>query len=323
MKKAFLLTGIIAWSIMGLIVLGVLIASLSGINMPGWIRNLPGLNAARGGSENMIYVGGSTVLIKEESFPLDGVAALNIRTTHQKITVTLSNDSRLTVRQYDNENARPFTSDAGLVETGFGTLDISTRDRGFSIGILTLNFDPRLEISLPRSYAGNVALISTSGTVHIADSVTWGDTLLQSTSGSIRLNAPAAFGNLWVKSTSGTIRSEKITGMDISIESTSGSHRLGALDASGNVSLRSTSGSVSASGISGAEISAATSSGSQTLGALDSGGLIRLTSASGTVRADAVRSPQHYITTSSGSIRIGELTGQGEVRSTSGSVRTG
>jgi hypothetical protein len=349
MKKAFLLTGIVAWSILGLLILAFLFIGLSGTDAPEWVKRLPGYGAIRGG-DTMFYIGGGNTanLIKEESFSLDGIGALNVSASYHRITVTLNNGNKLTVSHYDYEDANPFEALSSPNESDMGILNISTSRRtaigifNFSVGI---NPGPRLEISVPRSYADRVALITTSGSIRIEDSVAWGDTMLETSSGSIRLNADAAFGSLGVKATSGSIRSSgSITGSmldfsassgsihlnggrircdSLSVRSTSGSVALAACEAVGQVSLKTSSGSVRTGNIKGADITIETSSGSQTLGALDASGAIRLTSSSGSVRADAVRSPQNTVRTSSGSIRIGELAGERDVQSRSGSVRIG
>jgi DUF4097 and DUF4098 domain-containing protein YvlB len=342
MRKAFLVIGIAAWSILGSVILAILVLGLSGSNMPKWVQELPGVSALRGGNGEMFYfnIGGSTELIKEESFKLEGIGTVSIAAASERITVTLNNGNEMIVRQYDNSHAQPFTSGKGN-----GSLDISTRDKPIAIGIMVFNFSPRLEISIPRSYAGNVSLAATSGSIHINDRVKWGNTLITASSGSIRLNSSGEFGDLRIKTSSGSIRSYGvITGDAAEISSTSGSIRLdgGAVrcaslnvrstsgsitlyecEASGQVTVKSSSGSIRSSGIKAGDVTVESTSGSQTLGTVEASGTIRLTSSSGSVKADAVRSPAHHIRTASGSIRIHQLTGEGDVRSSSGSVRTG
>jgi hypothetical protein len=319
MKKVFLLTGIVAWSILGLLILGVLFISLSGTDAPDWVKKLPGYGGIWG-ERNMVNIGGNVSLRHEENFSIDGIDLLTIVADYQSIAVTLTNDDKLTVSHYDYDNADPFTSDAGT-----GVLSIRTQRRtiinflGFGI-----NSHPRLEISVPRSYAGHVSLTAVSGSIRIEETVTWGNTALQTTSGSVRLNAPGTFADFSAKTTSGSVRlAGAISGDTVGISSTSGSITLANCESEGQVFLKSVSGSIRSGNIRGADVTAESTSGSQHHGSIDAGGTIRLTAVSGTVRADAVRSPTHHIRTTSGSIRIGELTGNGEVRSTSGSVRTG
>jgi hypothetical protein len=317
MRKAVLLVGIIAWSIMGLLILGVLTASLSGAGMPDWVRGLPGIYGGEG--DNMIIIGGSVELIKEESFSLDGIGSLGIHASSHRITVTLGSGDKLTVRQYDFNNAAPFTSDAGG-----GALTIRA-DRtisllNFRIGI---NQSPRLDITVPLAYAGDVSLATNSGSIMIEDRAAWGDTKLKTSSGTIRLTAPAVFKDLEMKTSSGSVRTEKIEASSITSETASGSQRLGDIEAGGQVLIKSSSGSVSTASIKAIEVSVATSSGSQNHGDIEADGMIRLTSNSGSVRAGAVRSSEHHIRTSSGSVRVGELTGTRNIESRSGSVRVG
>jgi len=271
-KKAILLTGIIAWSLLGLIVLGVLIAAMSGSNAPAWVQKLPGYGWT---GNDVILFGGNTALVLEESFPTEGLGEFNVYAAHQRISVTVNNGEELIVRQYGHDNAVPFTSDMGI-----GSLTVRTNSK-FTINVMSIGISS-LEISVPRSYAGAVSLNTNSGSIRIEEGVTWGDTNIQTSSGSVRLNAPASFDNLQIKTASGSIRSGDINGGDITVESSSGSQTLGTLNADGSVNLTSSSGSVKADAVRSTQHKIRTSSGSIRIGELTGDGDVR--SSSGSVK---------------------------------------
>jgi hypothetical protein len=306
MKKAIIIASIAAWGLAALLITYFLITGLRGDSK---VFNIN------------VNAGGDISLIHEESFSLEGMDTFYINTNYQSVRVELNNGDKLTVRHYDYSNADPFTA-----EPGGGALDIRAGRRtamggffGFGVSV-----DPRLEISVPRSFAGNVSLTSASGSVRIEDSVTWGDVTLKTTSGSIRVNGTLTSSETDVQSVSGSVRlNGKVRCSGLNVRTTSGSVTVSNCETGGQVFLKSTSGSVRSGNITGADVTCETTSGSQTLGAVEASGTVRLTSVSGSVRADAVRASQHHIHTTSGSIRIGVIDrNKGEIRSTSGSIRT-
>ena len=340
MKKAVLSIAIAIWSLLALLVLAILVFGLTGAGAPGWVQKLPGYGATWKGDNSMVVFGGNVTLIKEESYALAGIGSLSVTGTYQSVYVTLNDSGSLTVRHYDYDAADGFTS-----ETAGGTLGIQAQKRTM-INLFGINVNnwPRLEISVPRSYADKISFTSASGSVNIEENAAWGDTSLRSASGSVRVKGSLSCGGLRVSTTSGSVRlNGEITGAVVDVGSTSGSvhidgtvrcerlsvqtasgsQKLSDCEVSGPVSLKSVSGGIRAGNISGSEITCKSTSGGQTLGALEAKGMISLNAVSGRIQADAVRSPEHTVKTASGGIKVGELTGAGEVKSTSGSVRTG
>jgi hypothetical protein len=272
-KKAILLSGIIAWSILGLIILGILIVGLSGSGAPGWVQNLPGYSRLGGDGSFAFNIGRNTSMVKEESFPTDGLNGFNLHTSHQRISVTVNNGENLTIRQYDGDNAVLFSTDIGG-----GILTVRT-DPKFTV-MIGINISPHLEISVPRSYEGTVSLNTSSGSVRIEEGVAWGDTSIKTSSGSVRINAPSSFGALRIKTSSGSIRSGDINGGDITAESSSGSQTFGTLSAEGSVSLTASSGSVKANAVHSERHQIRTKSGSIRIGELTGEGDVRSNSGS-------------------------------------------
>ena len=334
MKKAILSVGILIWGILAVIVSTILVYAMFDLPKPGWAENLPA--TIWKGENTMIHFGGNTALLLEEDYVLDGIDTLRVIATYQDVTITLHDGADMRVRHYDYNTADPLTADFSG-----GSLTI-TAQKWNVFNIFGFTASPRLEIELPREYAGNADISSVSGTVKIEGDVSWGDVRLKTTSGSIRTGDISALSidiqstsgslspglldadnNVRLKATSGSIRGDDIRAGSVEAQSTSGSLNLGALTSGGSVRMKTVSGSIKAGNIKGRDVTSESTSGSQTLGAIDAAGMIRLTAVSGRVEAAAVRSPEHYIKTTSGSIRIGELTGTGEFKSTSGSVRTG
>ncbi|MCL1807874.1 MAG: DUF4097 domain-containing protein [Oscillospiraceae bacterium] len=307
MRKAIISISIVLWSIIGLVIGTVLIYKIFDIPTPQWVQDLPGrFNFGRG----------NVVMLKEESFPIDGVRDIRVGGSYQSVIVTLHDGRDLEVKHYDYDTEKGFAMRADGREI---VIDAPKR----SFGLFTYGGNPRLEIAVPKAYAENVSFSTVSGSVTVEDYAAWRDVTLKTTSGSILVQTLTA-AQTDVHSVSGSVKLEgKVSCTSLNVKTTSGSVAMSDCAVSGPVTLKTVSGKISAGDIQGSSISGDTTSGSQTYGDLDAAGLIKLKSVSGSVNAGAVRSPSHDIKTTSGGIRIGELTGDGPVKTTSGSVRTG
>ncbi|NLB28754.1 MAG: DUF4097 domain-containing protein [Clostridiales bacterium] len=288
MKRPVLLTLAIIFMVASLATLGILIASLTGkINVGGFFR--AGFSDIATGE-----------LIKEETFDASSLSELNISTQDQKIEIILTDDDFITVSQYDGAVAEPFST----AETS-DELRIALGSK-FRITVFNAIIS-RLEIHLPRSYAGDVTAVTSSGGITCDDAVTWSDAAAESRSGSVRI-ADIACSSLTVSSSSGAIR-------------------VGGIASGGAVNLESTSGSIRAEGaVHCDELRVETLSGSVSLADVSSSAGAVITTASGSIRAGDISAQSYSVRPSSGSVRLtmgGMKNLAFEISSNSGSLRTG
>ena len=283
MKRPVLLTFAVIFTVAALAVLGVLVMSLSGrIDMGGFFKS--GFKNATSGE-----------LIKEETFDASALTDLNISTRDQRIEFILTNEDFITVRQYDNIRAEPFSATQ--------TADSLSIELMLNVQIAILDtVIPRLEIYVPRTYAGDVSATSTSGGIACEDAITWNAVQLNSKSGSIRFE-------------------QSINCDTLRATSTSGSVRLGELAVGGGMQLASSSGSIRVDGnIRCDALAAEASSGAISLGDVSIAGNAALTTKSGSIRVGALTAQSYTISASSGSVKIASLTGKGTATTGSGSI---
>lgn len=308
MKRILLIFGILLW--LGLACVFTLIL-MNGMNIGSFRWNLNDIG--KGWNQNMNF--SSETEIRTDSFSLDGLTHLKINSRYQSIELTLTDDDLLTVRQYDREGAPAFTDSVSS-----NTLEIALPSEN-SFSFFGFSFQPRLKISLPRSYAQAITLVTSSGSIRIEGNPQWEDTSLHSSSGSIRLESGLHCAALNVQSSSGSQRFGTIKAQSADFSATSGSVRLENILADGNIQIETSSGSIHTGALIGSEVSVSASSGSITTGEIEAGGQVSLSASSGSVGADVLTAADFSVKTSSGSIRIGALDGKGRIKSTSGSIR--
>jgi len=313
MRKTVFLAGGIVWGVVALIMLFELVAGLNGGGR---------LLAANSGLVR--FVQGNLSLVREESISLADIHRIEIEAFYHSVRVFLTDGAEMTVRQYDTDSdADPKTLFSSSKANGALRVSIAHRIRlMFFTGA-----GPRLEIDIPRTYAGAVAVKTASGSIRLYDPVKWSDVSIISSSGTIRSNGSLTCAALDVETSSGSVNLGDIRAGSVRIDtssgtirlgdvavrgsagisSSSGSHHVGDLSA-GVFSIRGKSGSMRYSGVSGGGV-VTNSSGSINLGRLEVKGEVSVSGSSGTQRMELTGNQNLAvsISTTSGSIRAADL----------------
>ncbi len=166
---------------------------------------------------------------QQERASLDGIGSITVGAVSTPVAVVEGTGNELAVRLYGTVRTNRAQAVPQLVvRTSGGTVEVRVEHQ--PTFMVFFNSDLRLEVSLPRSYAKELALRTVSGTIDMPD---W------------RLSA------LELRTTSGRIDVGTVTAARVSIHSVSG--RVGArgLGAS-TVQISTTSGAVTAAGLTGA-----------------------------------------------------------------------
>lgn len=321
MKKRVFFIGGIVWIVIAIAAVALLVAGLTG-------------KLSIGGTD-MFNLDGSQ-LVKEERFSAGGIDTLDVSVSYHSLRVTLVDDSEITVRQYDRDSQNLFTS-----RTDGGSLSIAIAPRNIT-SLFGINIDPRLEIDLPRSYANDISLKTSSGTVRIREymkcgaldvttssgSVSLGDLELSSlsvstSSGTQRLGSIYSSGKVLLKSSSGSISCDTVTASGCEVKTNSGTQRLGDIGANGTLTLESTSGSITTGSLRAQDVSIKSNSGTLHHDNITAAGRLDISSSSGSQTADDVEAGTFDIGANSGTLNYGGISGAGSVETTSGSIRCG
>lgn len=187
---------------------------------------------------------GSGTEVVEESFSGENVETIKIATVSDDIILKVSQDDSILARFSGNNHPK---SKAKLVAKKSGnTLHIDIKRKGFNF--LLINFSPGsplLTVYVPKGYAKNLEVRSTSGDITIEDS--YARTLdIENVSGNTKIERTASQ-SLLVKSVSGHINGERIGAGKVDAETASGDITLSGLTGacngksiSGEVNLRYT-----------------------------------------------------------------------------------
>ena len=318
MKKSTLLTFAIIFTLAAVLVLGVLVASLSGkVDMLGFLKN--GFASATSGE-----------LIYDESFETTGIETIFVRTREQKVEFFITDDDKITVRHFDYSDAEPVT--ANYYDDGTSLhFECSQNIRLLSFSMVL----PRLEIYVPRTFKAGVSVDVGSGSIVCKDDVNWGPTGLMTGSGSIRFEGDINCHNLGASTGSGAIRigGEITAELRVLLQTGSGSIHVDEDIKCVLLKAESGSGTIRLDDIytgNGGNADITTRSGSIHLGELVSSGgsnlpggtEFNITTGSGSIKAAAIKG-FGVLNTRSGSIGIDalEVISDTEISSGSGTVR--
>ncbi|MCL2084036.1 MAG: DUF4097 domain-containing protein, partial [Oscillospiraceae bacterium] len=170
---------------------------------------------------NVGYGWGESMLIKEETFSIKDIRRFSLESGSYGVYVRAVDGVTASVRQYSNHSDSPFTMD----KTG-SEVSVNARQNGVSIGLFFI-WNRRIEIDIPRSWAGDVNFTTSSGGLTLEDNFKWAVASLQASSGGINIKYPLTTESLSLRASSGGIRiSDGLTaGKQIQIRATSGGVR--------------------------------------------------------------------------------------------------
>lgn len=288
-KKAFRVAFTVTWAAVCIALIFMLVAGRWG-GFP-WVSGIQ-----FGGS-------GTAELLRQENAPSQSVERLEISAHSQGVRIFAVDGGEFAVRHYGPGDL-PEDEQVQVRQEG-GALRVSVPDKARRRTFFFFGYTEgqRLEIDVPRDWAGGVTASTSSGGVIVEDSFSWKSADLKTSSGGIHVKDTLRLTEqFYAKVSSGGIRLNDVTAASASLKSTSGGVSVtGALALSG-------------------ELDASASSGGLRLGMVTARS-IRANATSGGVSADVLETDSFDLSTSSGGLSIGKLTGNGRLKSTSGGVR--
>lgn len=269
MKNKILFTGGIVWAIIALALLTALVLSFFGV----W-------DFLKIGDKLSSIAGSQDTLILEENYDGSKFDCISISAGYSKVQISFSDTDKLSVRQYDREDAKTCRPEVS------GSVLSITADEGRSFGVFTMRYDPRFEIEIPTAFEGKVTIKTSSGDVSVEASgaVNLRDVDIECSSGNVYFKSAMNVQRLGIKTSSGNINTGDLSAADFSIETSSGAVRLAKLK--GHGTIRATSGDVLC-GLMHADDESTISTSSGTIKiAFDQemGGQLELSTSSGTIR---------------------------------------
>jgi lia operon protein LiaG len=189
------------------------------------------------------HIGGAgTALDERKTVSLDGADSVVIEGISDDVIVTDAAGTELDAWLHGNAGGRPEADLPRLsAERTGSTVTVKVeRQRNVVFGFIWSNI--RLDIGMPKGYAGSVSITTSSGSIDVADH-RYAEVALNATSGDLRVGTVTA-ASFTAHTSSGTIRAESVSARSADISSTSGDVRLKGL--AGDSRLHTTSGTVNA-----------------------------------------------------------------------------
>jgi hypothetical protein len=283
MKKGVLVFGIIAWIV---IIVLVIFFILFRVNITSFVTS------------NFF---GSSALIKEETFSVQGLNSIIIKNDRKSIEIVASDTEEARVYQYGRSDTP--SEDLFTITESNGNLSVNSKNE---LGFVN-NLIPRISreiiiIELPASWTGDMEVDSSSGGLKVKSSFEWKDVRLGSSSGGINLEKSLSADNLDIDVSSGGISAdgELIVNGEMKITGSSGGIGLVMPIKADIVEINTTSGTINIHDIN-------TSS-------------LKISNSSGRIMLGEVKTNDFYIKNDSGGVTVAGLSGTGDINGSSGGI---
>ncbi len=304
MKRSLLIFGIIFWILIAVFLLGGMVFGMVSGNQ---FFNFSSMMEVR----------------KEQRFDSLKITTLQVDTLYA-VKLEIVDTQEFKVTEYESDRTRE--EDLFQAEQSGSTLII--RKKNWHINVFNFGSffgEKKLVIQIPRTYADNVDIQTTSGGITLLHNATWRKVRLHSTSGGIDLHGALTANEAAITSTSGGIRVSApldVSG-SLNCESTSGGIRTNDMLTANELRLKSTSGGIHINAplkVSGT-LDCDNTSGGIKMNDLVTAKTLNMKSTSGDIRLQEIDAAVYDIHGSSGSIRIEAISGSGSISANSGGVR--
>ncbi len=296
MKKIRIIQFIELILLIGVLVILVTVLTLVGKNSTQGDKGYQ-LEWSINGLDGSFWGEGSWIESKRQQVALEEIQTIELDFSQADLIFSTSDNTSLEIVQRNNKEVN--SQRLFEVKEAEKRVVIQGNDRGDDFGIFNFpNLRYRIEVSLPKSYTGEL--------------------VIRTASGDISLRGLEALEKLVGSTSSGDIEIDQIQTKVYSLEATSGDIEAGQLTGEGT--LEASSGDIEIGKIVGAKHKIKTSSGEIEVDSIE--GDIRINTTSGDIAINQLVSANYSLTSSSGEIEVKNLSGtsEGEVETTSGNI---
>lgn len=285
MNKKLVITQIIIWSVIGLFLLGVFFV---------------GVFSKSSGAGFRPFRFGELKVVHEETVSPEGVGELKLDLRSMDVSVSVTDEQDIRIVQLASPDLAP--EEYFTLENANGRILVKQPDirRFWGLNIFRFSAKEQLQLYIPKSYAQNLSIKTSSGNVTMLTALAAADIRLGLTSGNFTSDYPINGKAVDINVTSGDIYLDAIACDEYSVGSTSGNIDIASIEGAGKV--WSTSGNVRLDTLSGASFEVNATSGNIGIGSCIGSGIIR---------------------TGSGSISVNfaDITGNTRIGATSGDIK--
>ena len=222
MNKRLIKTLIGIWAIIIIFLIGILIYAVS---------NKKGIYFNFDFDSNF----GPTKVQKEESINADNLNKINVDFGSADIEIKATDDKEIKICEKSNKKL-----DKKNLFTTSKDGDTLTIEKPNNIHIFTFgSYNEKIEISIPKSYAKDLNVHSSSGNVILASDATLNELKLSASSGNIKTDYTVKASSFYAKTSSGNISINSLNTEKYEFTATSGNIKAESLEGSGSVRVSS------------------------------------------------------------------------------------
>ncbi len=242
---------------------------------------------------------GDVKLVHEQTIGSTGIQTVNLDFGSTDVEVYVSEDSTIRIQQLasgDISEEEFFTATSSS-----GTLAINEGTPRTFLGLFRINPYQLIKLYLPRTFAGNLSIKTSSGNVVFENEMRLQNVDLRLSSGEYRSEHAVNASQFTVVVTSGNIDMVSLVCQNYQVKSTSGNVRIDSLEGTGSVNV--TSGNIRISAVKGASHSIQATSGTINIGNFSGAGTIH--TSSGSITAAILKLDGNLtVSATSGDIRL-------------------
>lgn len=243
--------------------------------------------------------------ISNEKFSPSGIENVYVKASGTGCSVEIfytdSPDFNAVLRSSDPDRLNPLdiTADGSSVKV--------TVTQPMVIGIF-INFRTVLDLYIPRSYAENLYISTSSGSFRTSERLAVKNLSIETASGSIRAEEISSAGSLKLSTSSGSHHIGDISADFADLSAASGSITIRNTKTNGNFTIHTSSGTIRTENISAGDVKLSAASGSINIQNVESTGSFSAETSSGTIRTGDVTADSAHCSSTSGSLHLGIVT---------------
>lgn len=224
MDRKLKIAMIVIWSVIGIALINLLVFCIINNRGLGYYFSLNGGNSL------------ISKVQKQEVVPLSDCSRIILDCSSDDVIISSSDDDKLKVIQSANRNLNE--NEKFTIDKRNGAVSISDRYSNFTFNLFG-GLNKKIELFIPKNYAKDLEVKSTSGDINIDDDLNLNNTKFTQSSGDFTSTGKITADQIDIKASSGDIKSKNLKAKSYGINSSSGDITIDSIIGSGEISASS------------------------------------------------------------------------------------
>lgn len=221
MYKKLTKTMIVIWSVIAIMLIGVLVYGIS----------------TGKGAQDIFRIGdfsmGEAKIQKQESASLEGINKISLDFGRSNIEIIPTDEGEMKVIQKSDRKLRE--SDKFTISKEENTIEIKGNKWNIGFNIFSIGFEEKIEVYIPKSYNKDLDVSLSSGNITMNSNITLNNVNYRQSSGNFEGRSNITANQVTIKSSSGNVNIDGLFTKSYEISQSSGNTEIKSLSGSGNI----------------------------------------------------------------------------------------